>query len=73
MLSIHMTEKDISELIARYKAGPDLVRYTDFVAKIDEQFFDYELAKKNLETTKSVSVYLFNINIFSQLTRMKNK
>lgn len=31
-----MTENDIRELINRYKSGPDLVKYTDFVSKIDE-------------------------------------
>jgi hypothetical protein len=31
-----MSEKDISELIRRYKCGPDLINYVDFVKKIDE-------------------------------------
>jgi len=35
MLHMHMTEKDISELIQRYKTGPDLIKYTDFCQKID--------------------------------------
>jgi hypothetical protein len=56
MLNMHMTESDISELVRRYIVGPDLIRYIDFVRNIDEQFYDYELAKNNLETTKSVSV-----------------
>jgi hypothetical protein len=56
MLNMHMTESDISELVRRYIVGPDLIRYIDFERNIDEQFYDYELAKNNLETTKSVSV-----------------
>jgi len=45
MLSMHMTEKDIIELINRYKCGPDLIRYVEFCSKIEEQFFDYDVAK----------------------------
>lgn len=51
-----MTEKDIKELIERYKAGPDLIGYTDFCAKVDQQFYNYDLAKNNLKSMESVSV-----------------
>ena len=56
MLNMHMTEKDIKSLVDRYTIGPDQIRYADFVKNVDQQFYDYDLAKNNLETTKSVSV-----------------
>jgi len=55
MLHMHITEKDILELITRYKVGVDLIDYVTFCKKVDEQFFDYNIAKSNLATTKSSS------------------
>ncbi|KAL4466875.1 hypothetical protein ABPG74_010472 [Tetrahymena malaccensis] len=55
MLGMHLYEKDILSLINKYKSGPDQVKYTDFCDQIDAQFFDYNLAKENLESTKSSS------------------
>ncbi len=61
MLHMHITEKDILELITRYKVGVDLIDYVTFCKKVDEQFFDYNIAKSNLATTKSSSVILKKI------------
>lgn len=41
-------------LTDKYRISPgDLVRYSDFIKNVDQQFGDYTLAKTNLQTLKT--------------------
>ena len=52
-LCVHLSEAEIKALTDKYRIPPgDLVRYSDFIKNIDQQFGDHTLAKTNLETLK---------------------
>mmetsp|Transcript_17144 Transcript_17144/g.15031 ORF Transcript_17144/g.15031 Transcript_17144/m.15031 type:complete len:128 (-) Transcript_17144:849-1232(-) len=57
MFNIYMTKDEVEELIKRYGCGDGLVRYTDFIQNIDEQFYDYDAARDNISKTKSSAIY----------------
>ena len=53
VLAVHLTEPEIKALTDKYRMAPgDLVRYTDFIKNIDQQFGDHTLARTNLQTLK---------------------
>jgi hypothetical protein len=46
---MHLTAEEIKSLADKYRLEPgDLVKYSDFVASIDEQFGNTDLARTNL-------------------------
>ena len=48
-LNLNLNAEEIKALSDKYRLEPgDLIKYTDFVASIDEQFGNTELAKTNL-------------------------
>lgn len=48
-LNLHLTAEETKLLTDKYRLEPaDLVRYSDFVANIDEQFGNTDLARTNL-------------------------
>lgn len=52
-LCISLNEEEVKALTDKYRITPgDLVRYSDFVKNVDQQFGDYSLAKTNLQTLK---------------------
>lgn len=52
-LSISLNEEEIKALTDKYRISPgDLVRYSDFVKTIDQQFSDPSMAKTNLQTLR---------------------
>jgi len=56
-LQMHLKEEEIMELIKRYMNAEGLVRYKDFCQNINQQFFNYDMAKDNLYKTKSQAIY----------------
>jgi|LakMenEpi03Aug12_release.lakeMendotaPanAssembly.Ray.scaffolds.fasta_scaffold486316_1 hypothetical protein len=60
-LSIALNEEEIKILTDKYRIPPgDLVRYTDFVKNIDQQFNDHSMAKTNLSQLKQNNSILEN-------------
>lgn len=49
MLSFHMTENEVNELVERYRRNDGLIQYSDFCAGIDEQFLNNEAKAKTFE------------------------
>ncbi len=48
-LNLHLTAEETKQLTDKYRLEPgDLVKYSDFVSNIDEQFGNTDLAKTNL-------------------------
>jgi hypothetical protein len=55
-LCIHLNEEEIRALTDKYRIPPgDLVRYSDFVKNVDQQFGDHNMAKTNLSQLKQNS------------------
>lgn len=55
-LAVCLTQEEIRALTDKYRIPPgDLVRYSDFVQNVDQQFLDHSLAKTNLQTLKNTS------------------
>lgn len=55
-LAICLTQEEIKALTDKYRIPPgDLVRYSDFVQNVDQQFLDHSLAKTNLQTLKATN------------------
>ena len=52
-LNLNLTAEEINVLEDRYRLAPgDLIKYSDFVQSIDEQFGNTELAKSTLSNLK---------------------
>ena len=52
-LCVSLKNDEITALIDKYRIPPgDLIRHSDFVHNIDQQFFHHELAKTNLSNIK---------------------
>ena len=52
-LAVSLSGEEIKALTDKYRIPPgDLVRYSDFVRDVDQQFLDHSLAKTNLESLK---------------------
>lgn len=55
-LCISLNEEEVRILTDKYRIPPgDLVRYSDFVKNIDQQFGDHTMAKTNLQTLKQTN------------------
>ena len=50
-LAVSLTAEEVTSLVDKYRMEPgDLIRYSEFIKNIDEQFFDHSVAKMNLES-----------------------
>ena len=48
-LAVSLSTGEVTSLVDKYRMEPgDLVKYSDFISNIDQQFFDHSLAKTNL-------------------------
>lgn len=56
-LNINLTEEDLNRIIDKYRIPGDLIRYADFVACIDAQFSNPDVARENLLTTKTQAMF----------------
>ena len=54
-LKLHFTEPMMQSLINKYKSKDGLMQYQIFCDNVENQFYDQENAKRNLEGVKSVS------------------
>ena len=49
LLNLHLSGEEMKQLVDKYRMEPgDLVRYADFVAMVEEQFGNHEMARSNL-------------------------
>jgi hypothetical protein len=52
-LCVSLTNEEVTSLVDKYRMSPgDLIRYSDFVKNVDQQFYDHSLAKTNLTNLK---------------------
>ena len=50
-LCVSLSAEEITSLVDKYRMEPgDLIRHSEFIKNIDEQFFDHSVAKTNLAT-----------------------
>ena len=49
-LCVSLSAEEVTSLVDKYRMEPgDLIKYSEFIKNIDEQFLDHSVAKTNLE------------------------
>eukprot|EP01016_Furgasonia_blochmanni_P015088 TRINITY_DN1811_c0_g2_i3.p1 TRINITY_DN1811_c0_g2~~TRINITY_DN1811_c0_g2_i3.p1 ORF type:complete len:956 (-),score=361.13 TRINITY_DN1811_c0_g2_i3:227-3094(-) len=57
MLNIYMVEKEIEDLLQRYRTSDGLINYDSFCRNIEQQFLQPQIGKEILYSTKSQAIY----------------